>query len=228
MPSFDLVFSWHAGNTYREQAITSTYDLKDVKLEKHIKGNIPIEGLNWQIGCIVGSSGSGKTSIARHCWPEAYYADLKERYKEPCFLNDFPTELTISELGAGVRCYVAKLGDKPIAFIAVAHVHMLVNYFRVSRLVVLPDYQGIGVGKRLLNFVAELYTSQLPEIPFYLVTSNPQLIRSNLDGWRVKRVGHGSSGRNDSRINRELVKSNSKRRLSVSLQYIPKHKTSEA
>ena len=95
-------------------------------------------------------------------------------------------------------------------------------------LVVLPDYQGIGVGKRLLNFVAELYTSQLPEIPFYLVTSNPQLIRSNLDGWRVKRVGHGSSGRNDSRINRELVKSNSKRRLSVSLQYIPKHKTREA
>ena len=102
MPSFDLVFSWHAGNTYREQAITSTYDLKDVKLEKHIKGNIPIEGLNWQIGCIVGSSGSGKTSIARHCWPEAYYADLKERYKEPCFLNDFPTELTISELGAAL------------------------------------------------------------------------------------------------------------------------------
>ena len=98
----------------------------------------------------------------------------------------------------------------------------------LADLVVLPDYQGIGVGKRLLNFVAELYTSQLPEIPFYLVTSNPQLIRSNLDGWRVKRVGHGSSGRNDSRINRELVKSNSKRRLSVSLQYIPKHKTSEA
>ncbi len=102
MPSFDLVFSWHAGNTYREQAITSTYDLKDVKLEKHLKGNIPIEGLNWQIGCIVGSSGSGKTSIARHCWPEAYYADLKERYKEPCFLNDFPAELTISELGAAL------------------------------------------------------------------------------------------------------------------------------
>jgi GNAT superfamily N-acetyltransferase len=71
-------------------------------------------------------------------------------------------------LGAGARCYVAKLGDKPVAFIAVAHVHMLVRYFRVSRLVVLPDYQGIGVGKRLLNFVAEHYTSQLPEVPFYL------------------------------------------------------------
>jgi GNAT superfamily N-acetyltransferase len=36
---------------------------------------------------------------------------------------------------------------------------MRARYYRVSRLVVLPDYQGIGVGKRLLNFIAELYTS---------------------------------------------------------------------
>jgi len=136
--------------------------------------------------------------------------------------------LNSERLGAGVRTYVAKLGEKPIAFVAVAHVHMLKNYFRVSRLVVLPDYQGIGVGKRLLNFIAQLYTSQLPEIPFYIVTSNPQLVRGNLDHWRVKRVGHGSAGRNDSRINREIRSSNSKRRLSVSLQYIPKHKTSES
>ena len=105
-------------------------------------------------------------------------------------------------LGAGVRCYVAKLDDKPVAFIAVAHVKMLARYFRVSRLVVLPDYQGVGIGKRLLNFVAELYTSQLPEIPFYLVTSNPQLVRGNLGRWRVKRFGHGSCGNNESRINR--------------------------
>jgi GNAT superfamily N-acetyltransferase len=92
---------------------------------------------------------------------------------------------------AGIRCYVAKYQDKPVAFIAVIHTRMKANYFRVSRLVVLPDYQGIGVGKRLLNFIAELYTSQI-NLLFYLVTSNPQLIRGNLDNWRVKRVGHGS------------------------------------
>jgi GNAT superfamily N-acetyltransferase len=49
---------------------------------------------------------------------------------------------------------------------------MKAKYYRVSRLVVLPDYQGIGVGKRLLNFVAELYTSQT-KMPFYILTSNP-------------------------------------------------------
>lgn len=122
-------------------------------------------------------------------------------------------------LGAGVRCYVANYQEKPAAFIAVVHTRMKRNYFRVSRLVVLPDYQGIGIGKRLLNFIAELYTSQM-NLPFYLVTSNPQLVRGNLDKWKVKRIGHSSHGRSDTMINQELVKSNSRRRLSVSLEYI--------
>ena len=123
-------------------------------------------------------------------------------------------------LGAGVRCYVSKYQDKPVAFIAIMHTRMKRNYFRVSRLVVLPDFQGIGIGKHLLNFVAELYTSHI-NLPFYLVTSNPQLVRGNLDHWKVKRVGHGSHGRSDTTINRELVDSNSRPRLSVSLEYVP-------
>jgi GNAT superfamily N-acetyltransferase len=121
-------------------------------------------------------------------------------------------------LASHARCYTAVYQGKPIAFIAVVHIHMRARYYRVTRLVVLPDYQGIGVGKRLLNFIAELYTSQT-KIAFYLVTSNPQLIRGNLDNWRVKRFGHGSHGKGDTGINQELVKSNSRRRLSVSIEY---------
>jgi hypothetical protein len=62
-------------------------------------------------------------------------------------------------------------------------------------------------------------------LPFYLVTSNPQLVRGKLGHWRVKRVGHGTAGSEDTRINSELTKSNSKRRLSVTLQYVPKQKS---
>jgi GNAT superfamily N-acetyltransferase len=99
---------------------------------------------------------------------------------------------------------------------------MKIKYHRVSRLVTLPDYQGIGVGKRLLNFITEIYTSQT-HLPFYLVTSNPQLIRDNLKVWKIERVGHGSHGKEDTRINRELINSNSRRRLSVSMVYKPEH-----
>jgi len=129
-------------------------------------------------------------------------------------------------LGVGVRCYAALYKEKPVGFVAVAHVRMKAHFFRVSRLVVLPDYQGIGIGKHLLNFVAELYTSQI-RLPFYLVTSNPQLLRGNLGNWRVKRVGHGSHGREDSRINRGLLRASSKRRLTVTLEYVPKNRRCE-
>jgi len=123
-------------------------------------------------------------------------------------------------LPSTARCYNAVHQGKPIAFIAIVHIHMKTNYYSVSRLVVLPDYQGIGVGKRLLNFIAELYTSQI-NLPFYLVTSNPQLVHGNLDNWRVKRVGHSSHGRENTQINLELAKSISRRRLTVSLEYVP-------
>jgi ABC-type ATPase with predicted acetyltransferase domain len=95
---FDFTHRWQAGNSFREEAVKGTYDLKDVKLEKRIRGSIPIENLKWQVGVVVGSSGSGKTSIARRLWPTAYFADLRERYKETCFLNDFPAELSIKDI----------------------------------------------------------------------------------------------------------------------------------
>ena len=63
----------------------------------------------------------------------------------------------------------------------------------------LPDYQRIGVGKRLLNFIAELYTSQT-KVPFYILTSDPQIIRGNMANWKITRYGHASKGRGDTRI----------------------------
>lgn len=124
-------------------------------------------------------------------------------------------------ISVGAKCYVAIHMDKPVGFIAVARVRMRRHFFRVSRLVVLPDYQGVGVGKRLLNFVADLYTSQL-NLPFFLVTSNPQLLHGNLPNWKMKRVGHVTVRRNASgRINRGLMNSLSRDRLTVTLEYMP-------
>jgi GNAT superfamily N-acetyltransferase len=122
-------------------------------------------------------------------------------------------------IGAGVRCYTAVYQEKPVAYIAVAAVKMKIRYYRVSRLVVLPDYQGIGVGKRLLNFVAELYTSQT-KAPFYILTSNPQIIRGNMENWIITRYGHASKGREDTRINKEIRGSLSRKRITVSLKYV--------
>ena len=122
-------------------------------------------------------------------------------------------------LGAGVRCYTAVYQENPVAFIAVACVRMKAKYYRVSRLVVLPDYQGIGVGKRLLFFIAELYTSQT-KVPFYILTSNPQIIRGNMENWKIARFGHASRGRGNTRINNEIRGSLSRKRITTSLGYV--------
>jgi GNAT superfamily N-acetyltransferase len=116
------------------------------------------------------------------------------------------------------RCYAAIYQDKPVAFIAVMHIHMRSRYYRVHRLVVLPDYQGIGLGKRLLNFIAELYSSQT-KAPFYIVTSNPQIVRGNMENWQVKRYGHVKRGGGNTRINNEIKASASAKRISITLEY---------
>ena len=127
-------------------------------------------------------------------------------------------------LPSTARCYAAVYNNEPIAFVAVVHVRMRARYYRVSRLVVLPDYQGIGIGKRLLNFVAELYTSQT-KMPFYILTSNPQIIRGNMNNWKITRFGHASKGKGNTRINNELRSSLSRKRITVSLQYVPAKKS---
>jgi len=126
-------------------------------------------------------------------------------------------------LASTARCYTAVYKECPVAFIAVIHVRMRARYYRVTRLVVLPDYQGIGVGKRLLNFIGELYTSQT-KIPFYILTSNPQIIRGNMENWRVTRFGHACRGKENTKMNNELRDSLSRKRITVSMHYIPAKK----
>jgi hypothetical protein len=50
-----------------------TFVLSDVKLEKQFKGSLRIEDMNWQVGVIVGRSGSGKTNIAKQLFPTNFF-----------------------------------------------------------------------------------------------------------------------------------------------------------
>jgi predicted GTPase len=63
----------------------------DVKLEKRIKGSLPIEEAPWQVGVIVGRSGSGKSSIAKELFAEAYIRSFE--YSHKSVLDDFPQGL---------------------------------------------------------------------------------------------------------------------------------------
>jgi len=96
----DLIYTWHAPeNSFRVQSVMGSYDLKEVKLEKHIRCSLPVEHLKWQIGVITGLSGSGKTSIAKKFaehFQGLYFTSFP--YTQPCFLDDFPPELSTHDV----------------------------------------------------------------------------------------------------------------------------------
>ena len=74
------------------------------------------------------------------------------------------------------RCFCAEIDGKIAAYISVLHFpHPKVkNMKKVHRLVVLPDYQGIGLGNKLLEVVGEYYKKQ--SFRFNIQTSAPSLI----------------------------------------------------
>jgi ABC-type ATPase with predicted acetyltransferase domain len=65
-------------------------------LEKRFRGSLPLEDFEWQIGVIVGRSGSGKTSIAKQIFSDAYIREFE--YKNKCVLDDFPQDLETNEI----------------------------------------------------------------------------------------------------------------------------------
>ena len=73
-----------------------SFTLNDVKLEKRFKGSLPIEDGDWQIGVIVGRSGSGKTSIAKQMFPDGYITGFQ--YTHQCIIDEFPESLETSEI----------------------------------------------------------------------------------------------------------------------------------
>ncbi len=121
------------------------------------------------------------------------------------------------------RCYASFLKGNPVAFIAVQPIKFGTRFNRVNRLVVLPDYQGIGVGRRLLNWTAEHY-KKMDNAPFVIITSNSQLIRTGLKGWKLNRAGRGGKINNSSfqKTMKGPYSHGAENRLTVSLEYLGK------
>ena len=96
MPSFNIVKTWSRPESFRAQSVIGSFTLQDVKMEKQFAGSIPIEGEKWQIGVIVGRSGTGKTSIAQQLFPKEYIRGFE--YKSDTVLDDFPEGVPVKEI----------------------------------------------------------------------------------------------------------------------------------
>lgn len=123
------------------------------------------------------------------------------------------------DLSKSAKCFMATWNGKPIGFNAVLPLPSgtLKNAFRMSRTVILPDFQGLGLGGALSDYIAKLYVKDGKR--FYAKTSNPALWnkRENSKRWRVCDVQD-----NLDKIRLENEKGGQQRKVSItkSFEYI--------
>lgn len=96
MPRFDIVKQTHLKDSYRVQSVIGAFDLDTAKIGEHFTGNIDIEGKEWNVGLIVGGSGTGKTTIAREIFGDNIYAGMP--YTDAAVVDDMPKGCSIQEI----------------------------------------------------------------------------------------------------------------------------------
>lgn len=70
MPSAKFVVESKTSNSFKSNKVKSMFDCDMEVVKKEFDVNIPIEKENWNIGLIVGASGTGKTTIAKKIFEE--------------------------------------------------------------------------------------------------------------------------------------------------------------
>ncbi len=113
-----------------------------------------------------------KLSIVR-CRVSAWHL-----FKQHHYLKD-----TINE---AAKTYIALFNEKPVCFMGILPMPSgtVKNAYRVTRLVVLPDFQGLGVGMKVLNYFGSMYLADGKTL--YIKTSAPSLFKGmefNTKNW---------------------------------------------
>jgi len=131
-----------------------------------------------------------------------------------------------ADLNKAAKVFLATIEDQPAAMTAILpfpHPHVK-NVWKEHRTVVLPDYQGIGLGNRLSDIVGD-YLKQNGK-RFTSVTSHPAMIeyRNKSSKWVMTRAPSrkGSPGKKAKVQSNENTSIN---RLTASFEYIGNHGT---
>ena len=96
MPRFDIVKDIEAVDTFRVNNIINNFDLDTAHIKEHFQGDIAIEGKPWNVGLIVGGSGTGKSTIAKECFPDAYIKSFE--YNAASVIDDMPKGKSIKDI----------------------------------------------------------------------------------------------------------------------------------
>jgi GNAT superfamily N-acetyltransferase len=78
----------------------------------------------------------------------------------------------------GAKCYVAEVDGAPACFVAVRPAMGHTGFRRISRIVTLPDFQGVGIGSAVLQAVAEIVLAKPGVERVTIVTGHPSMMHA--------------------------------------------------
>ncbi len=95
MPNFDIIKEVNPKESFRVASIIGKFDLQTKNIKERFTGEIDLDS-DWQIGLIVGSSGTGKSTIAKQLFSNAYITKFK--YLAETILDDMPKESSVEDI----------------------------------------------------------------------------------------------------------------------------------
>lgn len=95
MPTFNIIRKTKPNKSFRVASVIGKFDLQSDEIIEKFEGNIELPD-NWQIGLIVGKSGTGKTTIAKELFPQEYITNFE--YSQNCILDDMPKSKSVEEI----------------------------------------------------------------------------------------------------------------------------------
>lgn len=95
MPNFNIIRKINPEKTFRVASVIGTFDLNADNFTEEFNGNIEIND-NWQIGLVVGNSGTGKTTIAKELFGANYITSFQ--YGNNAIIDDMPKNKSVEEI----------------------------------------------------------------------------------------------------------------------------------
>lgn len=97
MPSSKFVVESKSSNSFKANKVKSMFDCDIDVVKKEFDVNIPIENIEWNVGLIVGASGTGKTTIAKTAFKDFKFFTGFE-WKEQSIVDDFDQKNSAKEI----------------------------------------------------------------------------------------------------------------------------------
>ena len=95
MSHFNIVKRNEPGKTFRVASVMGSYDMTEAHTEEHFEGDIELPD-KWNVGLIVGRSGTGKTTIARELFGDCIIDGYE--YTHESILDDMPKDASVQEI----------------------------------------------------------------------------------------------------------------------------------